>query len=378
MPELLEVMQGWESYTSVRGKPADEGAIAEAIDLLLNKRGYTARMHAAILEEAITTTDFPYLFGQILDRQVLARYKMALPDWQSYFKMGTRKDFNQARLHKVQGNDGLLPEVPEKGEYLVAPMNESRYTIQVSKRGRQFDISWEAVINDDLGAFSDMPNRFADAAIYTEAYLATSTYSSAAGPNAALFGTPIADVDGQNVTNLGTLPLTIANLETTLELMAAQTDVNGRPISVRGVHVVVPPALEFTARAILTSALKQWTEVGAGAGIPVPTTNVIPQYGLKLHVDPLLPVIDASGNVDTTWYVFAEPSQIPAMEFDRLRGHETPEICMKASDKVSVTGAPLSPLSGDFATDNVFYRVRIVCGTAQLDPRAAYSQNGTA
>ena len=88
-------------------------------------------------------------------------------------------------------------------------------------------------------------------------------------------------------------------------------------------------------------------------------------------------MIDASGNVDTTWYVFAEPAQLAAMEFDRLRGHETPEICMKASDKVSVTGAPISPFSGDFATDNIFYRVRIVCGTAQLDPRAAYSQNGT-
>jgi len=377
MPELLEVMQDWDKFSTVRGKPVDEGAIAEAIDLLLNKRGYTSRMHAAILEEAITTTDFPYLFGQILDRQVLARYKMALPDWQSYFKVGTRKDFNAARLHKVQGNDGLLPLVPEKGEYLIAPMSESRYTIQVYKRGRQFDISWESVINDDLSAFSDIPNRFADAATYTEAFLATSTYSSAAGPNAALFGTPIVDVDGQAVTNLGTLALTIPNLETTLELMQAQTDVNGKPITARGAHLVVPPALEFTARAILTSALKMYTESAGGALATLPMTNVIPQVGLKLHVDPLLPVIDASGNVNTTWYVFAEPSQLAAMEFDRLRGHETPEICMKASDKVSTTGAPMSPFSGDFATDNTFYRVRIVCGSAQLDPRAAYSQNGT-
>jgi len=92
-----------------------------------------------------------------------------------------------------------------------------------------------------------------------------------------------------------------------------------------------------------------------------------------LHVDPYIPVIDTSQNLNT-WYVFADPSQGAAMEFGYLRGHETPEICMKSSDKVSVGGAALSPFSGDFATDNIFYRVRIVKGSTQLDPRFAYAQ----
>ncbi len=37
-------------------------------------------------------------------------------------------------------------------------------------------------------------------------------------------------------------------------------------------------------------------------------------------------------------------------------GQEDPEICMKDSDKVTVGGGALSPFSGDFATDNIFYR----------------------
>jgi len=197
--------------------------------------------------------------------------------------------------------------------------------------------------------------------------LATSTVASATGPNANLFA-----VTG--VTNAGVLPLTIANLQTTLQLMAAQTDANGEPILCRGVHLVVPPALELTARAILTSALVQWTEVGAGGGIPVPTANVIPQYGLQLHVDPYLPIVDTSANNGGTWYVFADPSLGSAIEADFLRGFETPEICMKASDKVLVGGAAIDPFSGDFATDNVFFRVRHVFGTLALNPRYAYAQ----
>jgi hypothetical protein len=265
--------------------------------------------------------------------------------------------------------------VAEKGEYLVSEVSAGYYSYKLAKYGRQFDISWESIINDVLNAFEDIPERYANAVIRTEAFNATSTYAAATGPHTLLFGAPITDAaDAGLVTNLGVLPLTIANLETTLELMAAQLDVNGEPIAVKGVHLVVPPALEFTARQILTSGLKQWTEGAVGVPVPYPTTNVVSQVGMILHVDPYLPIVDVSGNANTTWYVFADPAQGAAMEFGYLRGHESPEICMKASDKVTTGGAAISPMEGDFATDNIFYRVRLVKGTCQLDPRFAYSQ----
>jgi len=50
---------------------------------------------------------------------------------------------------------------------------------------------------------------------------------------------------------------------------------------------------------------------------------------------------------------------------------------MKASNKVSVGGGGLmSPLSGDFETDNIMYRVRDVVGGTPLDPRMTYLQSG--
>ncbi|MBU1067107.1 Mu-like prophage major head subunit gpT family protein [Patescibacteria group bacterium] len=376
MPEFLEVMSNWEGFHPVGDRQLDEAAIVRTIELLSNKAKMPPHRWEYMMKEAITTSDFPYLFGQVIDRQMLAAYKAWVHDWQSYTKMGTAMDFNTWRSHKTWGNDENLPLVGEKGEYLVAPVGEGRYTGRVYKRGRQFDISWEAIVNDALNAFGDIQQRFARAAIRTEARFATSLYSSAAGPNVLLYGAPIVDVDGANVTNVGVLPLTIANLEATMQLMALQVDTNGEPISIQGMHLVVPPSLEFQARAILTSVLKQWTEVGAGGGIPVPTVNVIPQMGLRLHVDPFLPVVDATATDDTTWYLFADPSQGAAIEFRYLRGHETPEICMKASDKVTVAGGAISPFSGDFATDNIFYRVRIVIGGTQLDPRFTYAQVG--
>ena len=146
-------------------------------------------------------------------------------------------------------------------------------------------------------------------------------------------------------------------------------------MSIQGVHLVVPPRQEINARTIVTSALKQWTEVGAGAGVPMPVANILPQLGMQVHVNKLLPVLDTSGNRNGTWYLFADTSEGTAVEFDFLRGRETPEVCMKASDKVSVTGgAPVGPFEGDFASDNVFYRVRHCMGAAPMDPRFAYAQ----
>ena len=370
--DFLKKMEEWESYTPI-SRRFSEAEIAKAVDLLQNKAGMPMHRWEYQLKEAITTSNFPELFGQVLDRQMLAAYQIWTPDWATYCKTSTLNDFRINNRHKVYGNDTYLPLVGEKGEYLVAPVGDGKYTISVAKRGRQFDISWESIVNDAMNAFGDTPAKFANAAIRTEARLVTALFAAAAGPNGSLFGATITDVDGQAITNLGALPLTIANLEITLNLMATQTDANGEPITVRGVHLVVPPALEFTARAILTSALQQQVD----SAVPVPVVNIIPQLGLQLHVNPYLPIVDVSGKKNTTWYVFAEPSQGAAIEYARLLGHESPEICMKASDKVSVGGGIVSPFDGDFATDNIFYRVRIVGGGTQLDPRFAYAQTGS-
>ena len=375
--EFLNLMEEWNGYTPVREKRLSEAKIANFVSLITNEQKMPSHRWEYLLKEVVTTSDFPDLLGFVIDREILTKYRAAVADWKPYFKIGKLANFNTVRRHKVQGADDRLDEVAEKGEYLVTPMSDCYYSYNQKKYGKQFDISWESIINDIMNAFGDIGDRFATAVIRSEAFKATGTYAAATGPHTSLFGATITDsCDSQAITNLGALALTIANLETTMELMAAQTDVNGEPILARGAHLVVPPALEFTARSILTSAMKAYTESAGGAAVAWPTSNVIPQMGLQLHVDPYLPIIDVSGDQATTWYLFADPSQGAAMEFGYLRGYETPEICMKNSDKVSTAGGAISPFAGDFATDNIFYRVRQVMNSVQLDPRFAYAQVG--
>ena len=359
-----------------RGVRVTEAQRAAVQDLVYNSMYRGQRIgparRAMMIEEALTTSDFPLMYGDVLDRQLHAAYKGVEAAWRPFTKMSTVRDFRNADRFAIYGGDNLLAEVGEKGEYLASPRNELRYRIAVKKRGRQFDISWESLINDDLGALRDTPERFGRAAERTEHRIMTALYASDVGAHVEGAGGNLYAV-GVNCVASGTGLLTIANLEIGVQNMNTRTDIGGEPIMATPRYLVVGPALEFTARQILTSATKMWTDDSGGALVASPTRNVISDVGLILIVDKYLPVVNAGANdQDTQWYLFSDPADIAALEAAHLTGHENPEIAMKNSDKVSVGGGPISPFDGDFATDNVFYRVRHVFGGAKMDWRGTY------
>ncbi len=379
--ELMQLMEDWKGYTPVGQVAQGEGyeqKLTETIRLLGNADNLPTHVHEFRIREAMTTSDFPLLFGDVLDRQVLAAYKGVAPTWKQYMKLSTNKDFKVSDRYAITGGDQALDRVGEKGEYLASDRKEAQYHLSVLKYGRQFDISWESIINDDLGALKDTPTRFALAATRTEHRIAVGQYAQDSGGGAthAASGQLYSTAAGE-INDVAAL-LAIGTLEAGLEAMASWLDAAGEPIMNRAKFLVVPPALELTARQILTSATKQWVELGGvGGPLPYPTTNVVASYGLTLIVEPYLPIMDivngGGGNTaNTGWYLFSDPKDIVAIECAHLRGHERPEICMKASDKVTVGGGAIGPMAGDFATDNIFYRVRDVFGATTLDWRATY------
>lgn len=364
--ETLKESAGFLSNRE-RGVRFPLARITEVHDLIYNGmyKGQLLPAHQRefLIKEAYTTSDFPLLFGDVLNRQVLAGYKATDPVWKRFVKLSTMRDFKDGYRYAISGGDEILDLVGEKGEYPASQRAEARYTIYVRKYGRQFDISWEALVNDDLGALKDTPARFAKAALRTEHRFASNLY---------VHNVTLATA-GQG--NLSVNPLTIANLETALEWFSAQTDVGGNPIYNRAKYLVVPPALELTARAILTSVLKAWSDNAAGP-VDYPTKNVLSEYGIQLVVDPYITILGVAAGEPLSavgsWYLFSDPNEIAALECAHLQGHERPEICMKASDKVTIGGGAINPMSGDFATDNVFYRVRVVFGGTTENYRAFY------
>lgn len=386
--DFLEVMQEGEKLLSIRDAAPriskfDE-KVAGLISLIVNERGYRSSMRKALLEEAATTTEFPIIFGTILDRQLLAKYQPARPDWRTYVKVGSQMDFRPQMLYSAFGLQGALQVTAPQSEYKQdAKMGEGKVQITLAKYGRRFGLGWEVLINDDLGAFSDIAERLANAALRTEFRQATSLIASATGPHVALFGAPIVHpIDGKNVTNKLTgagSALSVAGVQGAVQAFRQMTDADGEPILIDGFEMVVPPALEVTMYQVLQSQLLLAAGGDSTAGKTpqvVPNKNPIQNFNITGHVNPYLPLIDVSANKNTTWYLIARLANGAAAQINFLRGHEAPELVMKNPNKVMLSGDNNNPLEGDFESDAVEWRVRHILGGTQVDPRYAVANVG--
>jgi hypothetical protein len=348
---------------------------------LMGDRSLSKYRFGAAMEEAATTSDFPILLGMILDQTLLTQYKMILPDWKEYIDTGTQSDFRPSQLVKLWGLEGALPPVAQGGEYNEVYTAEGKVSIQLSKFGKQFGLTWEDVLNDRLGVFTDAAKKLAQSAQRTEYRAVTNLYSSATGPNATLFssaaGNPASTithpVDGALVKNSTNLPLTAANLATVIGLIRRQRDVEGEPLLFEKIHVVVPSALDIQLRRILNPAsiIVSGGDSTAGAKAQQFTSlNILNQYSIVPHVNPYLDSIDLTANASGTWYVFVDKNDAPAVQFNYLRGHETPEVFRKMANATGVDGGGEAMES--FEDDKMWWKVRHVFGGTTIDPRAAY------
>lgn len=326
--------------------------------------------------EAMSTSDFPLLFGDIIDRQMLAEYQNLPVRWEAIAKRGRVRDFRTVNRYTMDGGEAILTAVAELAEYPAAALTEGRYQYKVGKYGRRIPLSWETYINDDLDGFANMPKRLALGARRSEERFATDLYAAATGPDATFFSS------GNK--NVITDALDVTGLEHAFQTLAAQVDTDGGPIYIEGVTLVVPPALEVAANNLVNAA-QIWTATGSGgaasdAGRPneLQVANWISNR-VSVLVNPWLPLITTTGSAgDLSWYLFANPNTgRPAMEVGFLSGHEAPELFQKTANAVRVGGGPVGPEEGDFDTDSVDWKVRHVFGGVLMDPKSGVGSSGT-
>jgi hypothetical protein len=82
--DILELMAEGEklesNLRSAQSRIANfEEKLASFVELVANKRGYASHKRAYLLKEAESTTDFPVLFGTVLERSLLGKYKHRQP-----------------------------------------------------------------------------------------------------------------------------------------------------------------------------------------------------------------------------------------------------------------------------------------------------------
>lgn len=353
------------------GNPEYEARLDEAMDL------WTAALHGnrydiLLFQEAMSRSDFQFLFADILQRTTLGTYAEWPMIWSTIARRGVRNDFRIGRAFTLDGAEGALPKVAEYKEYDDSSVTDGKYDYAVEKYGRKIKISWESIVNDDLDNLRSLPDRLAKAARMTEERFASTLYAGASGPD----GTFFASGHGNKMT----AKLSTGSLQEALRLAWAQRDADGNPIFTGQMRLVVPPALTITAKNIL-NATEIWAATGGGDGTganQMRAQNWVPQEIAQSVTNPWLPILATSANGDTSWYLFSDPGVgRPAMEVGFLRGQEAPALFVKAPNAQRVGGGMLAPEDGDFDTDSVEWKVRFCVGGTTMEPKAAVASDGT-
>ncbi len=351
--------------------PRYQAMLAEAAKLVADVYKGRRKMH--YLQEAMTTSDFPYLFGDILDRQILASYREWPSTWQNYAKRGRVRDFRTVKRFSVYGADQVLGAViGQKGEYPYEEINENApYTYNVNKYGRKIRFAWETMINDDLDALKDQPERLGRAARRSEEKFVTQLFVDASGPLAAFY-----TAGNKNIVT-GNPALSVATLQTALEVLSQQTDENGEPILIDTVELVYAPTLEVTVQNILNAITIEATEKGGTAARKLTIQNWM-KTTFRPNKNPYIPIVASTANGNTSWFLFANPDNgRPALEMGFLLGHEEPEIFMKTPNQVPVGGGGEDAMNGDFDTDAIEHKLRHVFGGTRMDPKMTVGSNGS-
>lgn len=328
------------------------------------------------LREALSTSEFPVYFGDVLQREVLARFTMWAKPWERYTKTGTFNDLTRKkRATQFRGGSETLQQVGENGPYPSASTSPVHFEWKGYKYGKDFPVTWETWLADDLDGLRDLPNVLATSAQAAEQELATSFYVDANGPHASLYTI-------QNG-NVGTLPLSVTSLEDGFTAMAGFRDpVTGHPILNRPRYLVVTPEDEINARRIVESSTV--TFAGATSGMPFATNNIISTVGLEVIVDPWIRVIGSNiAAADRPWFLFSDPNSGPLgpglafAQLDRLRGMNGPLLLQQAGQFRALGGGddPRGPMNDMDATN---IRVIHALGGRQLFFQATYASSGTA
>lgn len=357
----------------VRENKYDPMDLVAAAKLL--ERAERSRRAMSALQEAMSTSDFPLLFADIMDRELLGYYSEVPTTYASYVRTSTVRDFRDAKRFAVDGAEGALDKVGELREYPEGALQEKFDTFTVEKYGRRLSLSWEAMINDDFDSFRRNPERLARAARRTEARFAAGLWLDEKGPHASLYKEAfenIIKIEGKQP------PLTIEALQAAFTLLSKMKDEDGEPILIEAVTLVVPPALEVTARNILNAIQIEMTSEGGTEDQKLIAQNWM-KNRLTLEVDPYIPYIASKENGDTTWALFANPSSgRAALELGKLRGYEEPSLYEQISNARRVGGGDVPE---SFDNDSQAWRVRHVLGGTRMTEtggqKATVASNGS-
>lgn len=293
-----------------------------------------------------STGDFPVLLENTLHKVLLASYGTTPDTWSQFCSVGSVSDFRPHKRYRL-GTFAQLSALNELGEFTNKAIPDGvKESISAGTKGNIIAISRQALINDDLSAFSSlatMLGRAARLSIEVDVYALLAS-NSGLGPTMN---------DGQTLfhathNNIGTgAALSVASLDADRVVMAQQKDPSGNEyLDLRPAIMVLPVGLGGAARVINQ----------AQYDVDVSNKFQIPNKVVGLFRT----IVDTPRLSGTRRYMFADPSIAPTIEVVFLDGQQQ----------------PFMDINQPWRVDGVEWKVRLDYGVGGVDFRGATTNAG--
>jgi phage major head subunit gpT-like protein len=285
-----------------------------------------------------STSDFPLLLGSTVNRTLRDAYTNAPQTWRPLGRQTTVPDF-RAVTRAALGDIAALEQVKEHGEYKYGTLSEDGAPIKVAKFGKIIAITWETIVNDDLGALTRIPAALGNAAAATESNV---VWALLLGNPNFTDGTPFFDAAHGNVAGSGGA-INTTTLAAARAAMRKQKSKAGEFLNLSPEYLVVGPDKELEAFQFTSSVY-----------VPAKNADINDVRNASLTV-----IVDAriTGN---QWYLYAAPGAVDTFEYAYLEGEQ---------------GVFTETREG-FEVDGMEIKARLVFGAGWIDYRGAYKNPG--
>ncbi|MBS3821026.1 MAG: Mu-like prophage major head subunit gpT family protein, partial [Phycisphaerae bacterium] len=307
------------------------------------------------LQAAFSTTSLPGILSNIANKMLLEGYNYVEDAWRNISKIASVNDFKEHTRYRMTGSFQFQQVGPD-GELKHGQLGEQSFRQKADTHGIMFALTRQMIINDDMGAFTDIPRQIGMGA--AEA-IADAVWGLWLSNPVQSDGKAFFHADHKNYLAGADTALTVDGLKDAEVAFGKQTKPNGKPLGIRPSLLLVPTALKVPAEMLMKSIQLNETTTANKAK---PSAN--PHVG-KFDVVSSVYLSNATfpNASDKAWYLLADPNRLPAIEVAFLNGVDRPTV---------------EKTDADFNTLGVMFRGYIDFGVKEQDHRGGLKMKGEA
>lgn len=264
------------------------------------------------------TAAFPAILDNAINKAYVEGHKTVAVTFDAWTKKGSLKDFKTHDNNYLAGPAGEFLEVPEGGELKHDVFSdEKRPTRKLKTYGRQFTLTRQAFINDDIDLITRVPAKYAASARKT---INKQCYQILVSNPAVYDGTSLFSNTHGNLVKTGT-GITRESMQAMILALQNQLDEFGEACIIRPATIIVPSGMAFDIYTLFNSPTVNTSD-------NTQAVNPLYKYASQIQVveDPTINVLCGGfGNV-MPWFLLGSKDDTDFIEVDYLNGQEIPTI----------------------------------------------------